>query len=153
MVAVMGGIRLTRTQQILVDYQSGLLLIIFYAAIPVLIAMLVSFPKTERNRPARAEVRRSGRKLARGPWVLAASSIAVLVVFGFPFQVSYWEAAEIDRLLASGRFQEAVERLERNGPGSPPATWDPLPLGSQRSQQPVDILPIIEELARRQAPA
>ncbi len=151
MVSIMGGIRLTRTQQVVINYQSGLLMTIFYAAIPVLICLLVSFAYTDRLRPARPEVLRSTRKLSRGPWLLALSALGLSVVWAVPFQISYWQAAEIDRLIVGGRIPEALERLEANGPAAPPATWDPLPRLRHKGSKQVDLALMIDELSQRKA--
>ena len=144
MIAIMGGIRMTETQAILYSYQNSVAAIIFYAAIPVLILLLVSLsfvhslPKQFETPPA------PNTTTTRQAWAIPALAIITLIAASLWFQPRLGRAERVNRLLSNGQFTEAIAQLEKHNRDDFPQTWDPPP----KFKRPVDHHPAMEQLLK-----
>lgn len=143
MVTIMGGIRLTQTQQILVNYQSAVLIGLWWSFLPVVglaIAATVWLAKQgSAGRVARTRPRVSG--LA---WTIPAIVTLTLTVAATRFQPALQRAHQVDQMLIAGNLDQAIALLETRGEAAFPPAWDPPPQFHESLQQ----LPEVGELAR-----
>lgn len=141
MIAIMGGLRLTQTQEILRDFQSNLLGLLFYALLPVFLvwcSTLVWF------RDASTSVPRHDRTTCRskGLWAVAMAAVLALMIAGVRFQPDLWRSAKVDRLLRRGDFQSAIDFMSAQGEDQFPVNWDPpprFPAGDARHPEVVEL--------------
>lgn len=153
MVSIMGGLRLTKTQLILQTYQGNLLSLITTAFLPVLIGLLVSLVVLcRRERPAQLDARRNG-VVSRAAWWLPLVVTVVLLAGAAVFQPRIYRASNVDRLLADGNVDAAIQLMAGLNPAAMPIVWDPPPhFPKGRSQKP-RIVDLCESLNRLRPPA
>lgn len=126
-VSIMGGLRLTQTQQILHNYHSGVLGIIFYGALPVLIVSVVSFVVLRKRDRMPQPSTTSNVTLSPGKWWIPSIAMVIFLGGATYFQPDLFRAHQVDRLLESDRVTEAITVMLQHGEDGFPRTWDPPP--------------------------
>ncbi|WDQ15950.1 hypothetical protein [Rhodopirellula sp. P2] len=127
MVSLMGGIRLTQTQQLLRSYQSTVAAGCFYGFIPVLIAALGSIAMSSRSKHRWEEIGRRNVPMRRSVWLWPAVSGVILLVAATFFQPQLMRSAKVDAMLRSGDINDAVAAMQSMGEDAFPVVWDPPP--------------------------
>ena len=127
MVSLMGGIRLTQTQQILVNYQSTVAGGCFYGIIPVLLAALASIGMSSNPKHRFEEVASRAVSMPKMVWLWPAVSGAVLLFAAMFFQPNLVRSAKVDSLLREGAIKEAIVTMQASGEDAYPVVWDPPP--------------------------
>ena len=151
LVPMMGGIRLTQTQQILVDFQSVVLGGIFYSAVPVLILGIVSMVICSQRGKRELPCRRLPR-LHRQCWWIPACTLVAAFAGLFTFQPALHRAARVDRHLLAGEFEPAFRLMETNGEAAFPKQWDPVPTFPTSQESKPRIYQMIRSLAEQNPP-
>lgn len=131
LVGVMGGVRLTQTQEIMKDFQDGVLGMISMAFVPVVILAVVAIIMGRREKSQNRSTPTSG-SLSWALWgvpMVASIGFGVAMMF---FQPSLIRAARIDRLLQSDRIDEAIELMSEGTEKDLPPAWDPPPRATDR---------------------
>ncbi|MEM9365586.1 MAG: hypothetical protein AAGD07_06280 [Planctomycetota bacterium] len=126
LVPMMGGIRLTQTQELLLDFQSAVVGRIFYAALPVLVLGILSLVICSRTGKRDLRCRRFASMRHRSWWI-PAMAVVVAIVGLFLFQPALYRAEQVDRLLVAEEFEAAFSLLEKKGMSAFPKQWDPVP--------------------------
>ncbi|KLU07281.1 putative transmembrane protein [Rhodopirellula islandica] len=127
MVSLMGGIRLTQTQQVLRSYQSTVAAGCFYGFIPVLIAALGSIAMSSKSKHRWDEIGRRSVPMRRIVWLWPAVSAVTLLVAATFFQPQLMRSAKVDAMLRSGDIDDAVATMQASGEEAFPIVWDPPP--------------------------
>lgn len=127
MVSIMGGIRLTETQQVLVDYQGRVVMICYYGLIPMVVMALVSIGILRSSEGHGQEFLPLDGKLDRRVGLLPILATCLLMAGATVFQPRLHRAAEVDTLLRNERVVEAIEMMQRDGEQAFPIVWDPPP--------------------------
>lgn len=127
MVSLMGGIRLTQTQQMLMDFQSNVLAICFYGVIPILILTSVAIGILHRRHHYVNELRPLDGKIRRRASVATIVAACLLLAGASLFQPGLYRAAEVDTLLQNDQVVEAIEKMQDDGRDAFPIVWDPPP--------------------------
>lgn len=143
MVSLMGGIRLTQTQQILVNYQSTVAGGCFYGIIPVLLVALVAIGTSSNPKHRFKEVGRGNVSMPKSVWLWPTVSGALLLFAATLFQPNLIRSTEVDSLLREGAIEEAIATMQAAGEDSYPVVWDPPPKHPDRG----DGLPEISLIA------
>lgn len=152
LVPMMGGIRLTQTQQILVDFQSVVLGGIFYSAVPVLILGIVSTIICSRR--GKRELRcRSFSNVHRQCWWVPTLAMVAACAGMFMFQPALHRAARVDRLLLASEFEPAFRLMETNGAAAFPKQWDPVPTFPTNHESKPRMDHLLRSLAEQNPPA
>ena len=126
-VTVMGGLRLTQTQQMVVDFQSAIVGTIFYAFIPTLIVAIM-FIIACRRRERLSKLALAGDvHLIRSVNIVPAVVCCALLIGICYFQPRLFRAESVNRLLLKDRCAEAIQLMQAQGPDRFPAVWDPPP--------------------------
>ncbi|TWT75211.1 hypothetical protein [Allorhodopirellula solitaria] len=142
MVSIMGGIRLTQTQQMLVDYQGAVAMICFYGVIPILVLGLVAIGMLRGEHDSQQEIGRLNGRIHRRVWWLPVAATCCLIAAAFQFQPGLYRATEVDSMLRRGQVAEAIEQMRQHGEDAFPVVWDPPPRFPDRDSQ----LPLIDDL-------
>jgi len=137
-VSIMGGVRLSETESLLVDFTGGAGLSLFWCFWPVLVIWIVSMTRLRTQQLGRRP-HRTGARLPAAAWAIPAVAVTALAVAAARFQPSLIEAARVDQALLRGDFQEAFERMNVRSPEYFPVHWDPLPAGTKTGTQQPDI--------------
>jgi hypothetical protein len=127
MVSLMGGIRLTQTQQVLMNYQSAVAAGCFYGIIPVLIAALGAIAMSRSPNHRSKEIGSEDLSMGRSVWLWPAVSGVVLLVAATFFQPKLMRSAQVDNLLRKGAVEDAIGRMQTYGESAFPPVWDPPP--------------------------
>lgn len=147
MVTIMGGLHLTATQKVLLDFQGAVLTLCFWGFVPTLmVALWLTLHQRRSSLTAPIRSRRA-RSLSATVWVVPALAAVVLSVGLSVFQPLQIRAAEIGSLIEQGQYQTAIAQMERLGRESFPAVWDPPPQFSRRRPSEIPIGPLIDALA------
>lgn len=132
LVTVMGGIQLTPSEEIISNYISAVIYILTIGAIPVLILAVVgsvycvkALNKTPTSDPAADLPAVAGWE----PALLAAPLAVTLLLCGgmWHFQPQRQRAYRVDRWLASGDVQRAVNYMQAGTAADFPTAWTPPP--------------------------
>ncbi|QEF95994.1 hypothetical protein Mal15_00200 [Stieleria maiorica] len=127
MVSIMGGLRLTETQQILLEFRSNVFGLSFYGFIPALL-LGIGLAIAIRKGTDRTAVRRFRPSItSRSAWAIPIVAFAVLAIAACYFQPDRYRAAEVDRLLIDGRLDDAIAVMQQHGRHQFPSVWDPPP--------------------------
>lgn len=134
MVSLMGGIRLTQTQQVLMNYQSAVAAGCFYGIIPVLIAAIGSIAMSRSPNHRSEEIGPDKLSMGRTVWVWPAVSGVTLLVGAVFFQPKLMRSAKVDDLLRTGAIEDAIAMMDANGEAAFPPVWDPPPKHPSHSE-------------------
>lgn len=135
MVGIMGGLRLTETQQVLMTYQSNLFAILFYGVVPtLLIAVGMAYAIRVRRKGIHV-IRSIPSDMNRSVWAIPVLAFFVLGSAAARFQPDQFRSAQVDRMLLGGRSGDAVAYMQQRGESSFPVVWDPPPKFPQRDSQ------------------
>lgn len=135
MISLMGGIRLTQTQQTLMDFQNNVLAICFYGLIPILILTSVAIVVIRRRHHSFQELRPLDGKIRRRAWTLPIVATGLLLAGASFFQPLLYRATEVDTLLENDRVVEAIQMMQVDGQNAFPVVWDPPPCFPDRYSQ------------------
>ncbi|WP_182865650.1 hypothetical protein [Stieleria mannarensis] len=127
MVSIMGGLRLTETQQILLEFRSNVFGLSFYGFIPALLLGIGLAIAAQKNGNRTAMRRFLPSVTSRSTWAIPIVALAVLAAAACCFQPDRYRAAEVDRLLIDGRLDEAISMMQQHGRDQFPSVWDPPP--------------------------
>ncbi len=151
LVGVMGGVRLTQTQEIMKNFQEGVLSTISTAFVPVVIlavvAIIIGRRKTWQHRSTP-----TSDPLARALWgvpLLASIGFGVAMIF---FQPALIMAARIDQLLQSDRIDEAIGLMSQGTAKDLPAAWDPPPRATDRYEVVPSLAELLDSIERTSPP-
>lgn len=153
MVSIMGGIRLTETQQMLVDYQGGVVMICYYGVIPMIVMALVSIGILRGSEDHGQELLPLDGKLDRRVWLLPILATCLLMAGAIVFQPRLYRATEVDALLRNERVVEAIEMMQRDGEQAFPIVWDPPPKFPDRDSQSPTIAQLVSGLETTRCPS
>ena len=148
MVSIMGGLRLTETQQILLDYRSNVFGIAFYGFIPALllgIGLAVAIRKDDDPTPVR---RFRSSVLKRSTWAIPVMASVGLTVAAVFFQPARYRAAQVDRMLTDGQIDEAITFMQQQGKHRFPDVWDPPPRFPTRRKPTPPISDLLSAIGR-----
>jgi hypothetical protein len=149
MVSIMGGLRLTETQQVLMNYQTNLFAILFFGIVPTLL-IAVGMAYAIRKREERTHlIRLKPSVMNPAVWMIPVLACVALGSAAALFQPSQFRAARVDRMLLDGKSADAVAFMQKRGESSFPVAWDPPPKFPERdSQTPLisDLLDAIQEV-------
>lgn len=143
MVSIMGGIRLSQSQQMLVDYQGAVLVGLWWSFLPVVavaIALTVWLAK-------RGGSKRASRRLPRvswQAWLIPLAALVTLAAGTVRFQPALQRAHRVDQMLVAGELDRAIAEMAKGGEAAFPPAWDPQPQFDRNSDQ----RPKISELVR-----
>lgn len=146
MVSIMGGIRLTQTQQILVNYQSAVSAVCFYGIIPTLISGVVALVMLRGNWNRKDEVKGFCVVLDRCVWAWPIFAAIVLLCGASYFQPKLYHATKVESLLEKGDVVEAIEMMEQRGPSHFLPDWDPPPKFPDRDSQTPSVSVIVSAI-------
>ena len=125
-VGLMGGVRLTLSEQILVNYEEFVAGVIFYGFIPTV--LVAAFAVTmNRRRHAANRWMQQPVGLTTGVWMVPSLAAAVLLIGLIRFQPPLYRAEVVDRQLRVGDVAGAIESMGRWDTSSVPVHWDPPP--------------------------
>jgi hypothetical protein len=127
MVSIMGGLRLTETQQILLDYRSNVFGVAFYGFIPTLLLGIGLAVAIRKHADSIAIHRFRSSVLQRSTWAIPVLAFLGLTVAAASFQPSRYRAARVDRMLNEGQIDEAITFMQQQGKHRFPQVWDPPP--------------------------
>ncbi|MCC9644387.1 hypothetical protein LOC71_19110 [Rhodopirellula sp. JC740] len=144
MVSLMGGVRLTETQQTLLDYQEFVGGLCFYGFLPSLLIAIVGVTLAKRKPEAWQQVGFDAAPVQRLVWVWPGIACVVLCTAAIGFQPNLYQAAEVDQLLRAGKIDAAIQQMQRLGAKAFPMVWDPPPKYPERG----DGLPEISAIAK-----
>jgi hypothetical protein len=127
LIGVMGGLRLTDSETVVFQFREQVLQFLGFAFWATLLAWFASifFVATRKKQPTAETLAPSS--IAVTTWLIPVPMILLLAAGLYRFQPSLANAAETDRLLKRGEFQEAVEWISAKGQLAFPVAWDPLP--------------------------
>jgi hypothetical protein len=127
MIAIMGGLRLTQTQEMLREFQSNVLGILYYSMLPVFIAWCATIAfsriRSETSIPLNERVTR----ISKSAWSVAITAVFVLLIGASVFQPNLWRSARVDQQLSQGEFESAIALMDAQGEDAFPINWDPPP--------------------------
>ncbi len=127
MVSIMGGLRLTQAQQILVDYQGVVAGVCFYGVIPMIVAGLSAIGMVRGKHRVEDELGPLDLPIRRSVWLIPAMATIVLSGGALAFQPPLFRATEVDALLHDDEIVAAIERMQKHGQAGFPIVWDPPP--------------------------
>ncbi|TWU18301.1 hypothetical protein [Allorhodopirellula heiligendammensis] len=152
MVSIMGGIRLTQAQQILVDYQGGVAMICYYGVIPTLVIGLVAIGVLRGKHAPGNELPALNGRMRRRVWWLPITASSLLLASAVVFQPRLYRATEVDTLLRGGHVVEAIDKMQKGGEQVFPIVWDPPPRFPDRDSQSPTIAQLIAGIENTQCP-
>jgi hypothetical protein len=132
MVSIMGGLRLTQAQQILVDYQGVVLGGCFYGVIPMIVVGLSAIGMVRGKHRVEDEPGSCDLPIRRSVWLIPVIAIVVLGGGAMAFQPRLHRATEIDVLLHRDEIIAAIEQMQKHGEAAFPIVWDPPPKFPER---------------------
>ncbi len=148
MVSIMGGIRLTQTQEVLVQFQSNVAGGCFYGIIPALVLSIVSIIAMRAKKLGEIELGSLDGAMLRSVWGLPIAATLVLLGGAIMFQPRLYRSTNIDRLLEEDRIVEGIQKMQQYGRDAFPIVWDPPPkYPDLESKTPsiVDLIKAIEQ--------
>lgn len=143
MVSIMGGIRLSQSQQILVDYQGAVLVGLWWSFLPI-VAMAIALTVWLAMRGGS---KRSSRRMPRvswQAWLIPLAALVTLLLAAVRFQPALQRAHRVDQMLVAGELNRAIAEMANGAEAAFPPAWDPQPRFDRDSNQ----LPTISELVR-----
>jgi hypothetical protein len=143
MVSIMGGIRLSQTQQVLMNYQEAVLVGLWWSFLPV-VAVAIAMTVWVAKRGSAKRFSRTLHPVSRQAWSIPAIAILTLALAATGFQPALQRAHRIDQLLVTGELDQAIEAMAKWGEAAFPPVWDPLPQFDGKA----DPRPKIGELVR-----
>jgi hypothetical protein len=143
MVSIMGGIRLSQTQQVLMNYQEAVLVGLWWSFLPV-VAVAIAMTVWVAKRGPSKRFSRTLHPVSRQAWSIPAIAILTLALAATGFQPALQRAHRIDQLLVTGELDQAIEAMAKWGEAAFPPVWDPLPQFDGKA----DPRPKIGELVR-----
>lgn len=147
-VGLMGGIRLTQTEQLVVDYQGTVMGTIGYVLPIAVVGCILSY---FFRRKSRNNVSAAACSVARSAWLTPCVVCVPLVIGVFVFQPLLYRATVVDRKLRGGEIQTAIDIVSQAGSLTKfPANWDPLP--TKRDSR-VKVMALVEAFETQPAPA
>ncbi|PHQ36447.1 hypothetical protein [Rhodopirellula bahusiensis] len=146
MVSIMGGIRLTQTQQILSNYQSAVAGGCFYGIIPVFIAALGSIAMSSSSGHRSDELGPRDVMIERVVWVWPLVPAVILLVAASFFQPKLRRSAKVDSMLRRGDINEAISIMQASGQDAFPIVWDPPPKYPDRGEVLPEISLIVDAI-------
>lgn len=152
MVSIMGGIRLTQTQQTLVDFQTNVFAICFYGVIPILILTTVAIGKLRSRHESGEGLRPLDGKIRRRAWTLPIAVVCLLLAGASGFQPRLFRANDVDALLRNEEVVKAIEKMQDNGRDAFPIVWDPPPCFPDRDSQTPTIAQLLSAIEATQCP-
>jgi len=151
-VSIMGGVRLSETESLLVGFTGRATTILFWFFWPVAVLLIVNTTLL-RGKVFACRPHPSGARLPSTVWAIPAIAIIVLGVAAIRFQPPLIEAAAIDQALIRENYPEAFRRLKLHDPAYFPAHWDPVPTGSKTAARKPKIGKLVEAIAEEEHPA
>ncbi|MCS7465584.1 hypothetical protein NZK35_02725 [Stieleria sp. ICT_E10.1] len=127
MVSIMGGLRLTETQQILLDYRSNVFGVAFYGFIPALLLGIGLAVAIRKDGDSIALDRFRSSVLRRSTWAIPVVAFVGLAAAAAFLQPARYRAARVDRMLNEGQIDEAITYMQQQGEHRFPRVWDPPP--------------------------
>lgn len=134
MVSLMGGIRLSQSQQILLDYQGAVLVGLWWSFLPVLVvAIALTVWLAKRGGAKRVSPRVP--TVSWQAWMIPLAALVTLVAGATRFQPALRRAHQVDRLLLAGELDRAIAEMAKWGETAFPPAWDPPPQFDRNSDQ------------------
>ncbi len=151
MVTIMGGIRLTQTQEILVNYQSAVLVGLWWSFLPaVALAITATVWLTKQGVSWRFSETLS--RVSWLAWLIPAAATVTLAFAATRFQPGLRRAYHVDQMLVAGDIDWAIETMETWGENAFPPAWNPPPQFNQSSQQRPEIGELVRALETNDSP-
>lgn len=143
MVTIMGGIRLSQTQQMLLDYQGTVLGLLWWSFLPVIgVAIAVTVWLAKRGCSKRSSRALPG--VSWQAWLIPVLAMLALVLAAARFQPALQRAHRVDEMLVAGKVDQAIAAMAESGEAAFPPAWDPQPRFDRNAVQ----RPAIGELVR-----
>ncbi|TWU47334.1 hypothetical protein Poly51_51340 [Rubripirellula tenax] len=149
MVSIMGGIRLTTTQQMIVDFQGVILGGVWWSFLPVVIAA-IALTVWMRRKGGGRRVARTLPNVSAASWAIPLAVLGVLIVGAIRFQPALSLAHQVDAKLLDGSIADAIAMMDQHNEGDFPRTWDPQPQYSMRTESKPSIGEISKALRNEQ---
>ncbi|QDV40214.1 hypothetical protein Enr13x_00200 [Stieleria neptunia] len=150
MVSIMGGLRLTETQQILLDFRSNVFGVAFYGFIPTLLLGIGLAVAIRKHAESIAVPRFRPSVLQRWTWAIPVLAFVGFTIAAVFFQPPRYRAAQVDQLLTDGRIDEAITLMQRQGEDRFPSVWDPPPHFPTRRKPTPPISDLLAAIGRNQ---
>lgn len=131
-VGIMGGLRLSETEQMIVDYQTAVINAIGCVFPISVVGCILSFFLRRKSRRDGSEA--AVCSVAWSGWLTPCVICVPLLAGAIAFQPPLQRARVVDRMLRNGKIESAIDLIDRAGSRDKfPIGWDPLPTGRDKS--------------------
>ncbi len=157
LVSLMGGLRLTQTQQILHNFNETVLGGIFYGFIPVAVLWIVSLviigKRDQDNQSDETNSNLRTSRLHSLVWLVPLLFLVIIVPAAIYFQPRLYRAANVDSLLGQGHVDAAIDAMQSYGQDAFLTVWDPMPKFPERDSNSPMIKALVDAIKRKQPEA
>jgi hypothetical protein len=152
MVTIMGGIRLTQTQEILVNYQSAVLIGLWWSFLPA-VALAITATVWLAKQGSSQRFSETLPRVSWLAWLIPAAAMVTLAFAATRFQPGLRRAYHVDQMLVAGAIDRAIATMETWGENAFPPAWNPPPQFNQSSQQRPEVGELVRALESNESPA
>jgi hypothetical protein len=148
LVGIMGGLRLSQTEEIVRAFSDGALQFLGIAFWVSAALWFVSLFFIKRYCQAGETLvpRLGDYQVGKSVWFVVGLALALLLALAMSFQIPLFRAAVIDRLLTRGEFELALQKMNQFGEAGFPRDWDPLPRRREYPSEAVELVNIVQAL-------
>lgn len=148
LVGIMGGLRLSQTEEIVRVFSDGALQFLGIAFWVSAGLWLVSLFFTNRYRQmGETLVPKLGEyQVGKSVWCVICIAFTLLLTMTVSFQMPLYRAAVVDRLLTLGVYERALQKMNQCGEAGFPRDWDPLPRRREYPSEAVQLVNIVNAL-------
>ncbi len=153
LLQIMGGVRLSESEQIIADV-TGMLIFLSAITAPIwLILTLLILYRGSRDWQDETSPQRMRGSVSFGLKMLVVASLAIWIVVLPITQPEQRLRSQVDRLVEQNKLDEAIALLESAGPDTFPPYWSPPPRVTRGGIDVAQVVTFVDRLDQQQSPA